>query len=164
MLLFDRALDLPQVIETDEGKLRQVLMNLIGNAIKFTEAGSVTLKVVVGEQEFGVRETTDAQFLTLHFAVSDTGPGIDPAELKTLFESFVQTETGRRSQQGTGLGLALSRKLVELMGGEIHVSSTLNQGTTFDFTIPVGRLSLTCRRHSRKSLGSRHSSNRPKFS
>ncbi|NJL21761.1 MAG: response regulator, partial [Leptolyngbyaceae cyanobacterium SM1_3_5] len=75
--------------------------------------------------------------LILHFAVSDTGPGIHPAELETLFDLFVQTESGRRSQQGTGLGLAISRKFIRLMGGDIRVHSTIAQGTTFDFTLPV---------------------------
>jgi PAS domain S-box-containing protein len=131
-LIFELTPDVPQYMQTDESKLRQVLINLLGNAIKFTEAGTVTLRVrsVMGNGE----ETTNYQ---LHFEVEDTGPGIAPDELETLFDAFVQTETGRKSQEGTGLGLAISHKFVELMGGEVTVRSTLDQGTTVAFDILV---------------------------
>jgi signal transduction histidine kinase/DNA-binding response OmpR family regulator len=122
--------DLPQYINTDDKKLRQVLINLLGNAIKFTNAGSVTLRVseVKGEN----RETPSHDLL---FEIEDTGAGIATEEIDSLFEAFVQTETGKQSQQGTGLGLPISKKFVELMGGEITVSSELGKGSIFKFNI-----------------------------
>ncbi len=120
---------LPQYVYTDESKLRQILLNLLGNAIKFTSAGKVNL-IVQGKQG------SDRHY-TLSFAVEDTGLGIAANELDSLFEPFVQTEAGRNSGQGTGLGLPISRKFVQLMGGDITVSSTLGKGTTFRFDIQV---------------------------
>ncbi len=141
-LLFERSPEVPQYVRTDERKLRQVLINLLGNAIKFTQEGGVTLRVGVGK-----RQETDCLLtgtsmavrcpLPLLFEVEDTGSGIAPDEMESLFEPFVQTETGRKSQQGTGLGLPISRKFVQLMGGDIKVSSKLGQGTTFRFDIKV---------------------------
>ncbi|HEY9824321.1 MAG TPA: ATP-binding protein [Stenomitos sp.] len=131
-LLYEWDATLPQYIEADQKKLRQILLNLIGNAIKFTEIGYVTVRVRCKSASF----TPGSQVL-LNFAVEDTGPGIAPHELQTLFDPFVQTETGRKTEQGTGLGLAISRKFVHLMGGDIHVDSRVNQGTTFQFEIPV---------------------------
>ncbi|MDY7022892.1 MAG: ATP-binding protein, partial [Cyanobacteriota bacterium] len=116
----------PQYIQTDECKLRQVLINLLGNAIKFTEQGQVKLRVEILQ---------DSTSNTLSFEVEDTGLGIDPDELNYVFEPFIQTETGRKSQQGTGLGLSISRKFVKLMGGDIQVRSQLGQGTCFKFNI-----------------------------
>ena len=142
-LIFKRSLDLPQYIRTDESKLRQVLINLLGNAIKFTRAGSVTLRVSVVSGQWSVvnnkeQLTTDKEQLTIHFEVEDTGPGIDSDELSTVFNSFVQTQTGRQSMQGTGLGLAISRQFVRIMGGEIAVSTQLGRGAIFTFDIRVG--------------------------
>lgn len=144
----------PRYVCTDEGKLRQVLINLLGNAIKFTQAGQVTLQVnsqkpEVGEQttegwrqkvrsreqEVGIRNQKKPQ--SLYFEISDTGVGIAPEELERLFEPFVQAEAGRLSKQGTGLGLPISRQFVHLMNGEIAVSSQLGQGTVFRFSINV---------------------------
>lgn len=124
-LIFDKAIDLPQYIRTDESKLRQVLVNLLGNAIKFTRAGSVTLRVR-GDITAPPR---------LLFAVEDTGLGIAETELNSLFDPFVQTETGRNSQEGTGLGLPISQKFIQLMGGEIAVESQLGSGSVFKFDI-----------------------------
>ncbi|VEP15533.1 Histidine kinase [Hyella patelloides LEGE 07179] len=124
-LLFERHLDTPQYICTDEQKLRQVLINLLNNAIKFTTEGSVTLRVKP--------DTTDIN--TLLFEIEDTGAGIAPEELGTLFEAFTQTESGRQSEEGTGLGLPISRKFVQLMGGELTASSQLGVGTVFKFNI-----------------------------
>ena len=124
--------EVPQYVRSDESKLRQILINLLGNAIKFTAVGDVILRVRGGETEQGENLT-----YILLFEVEDTGPGIAPDELGSLFEPFVQTETGRKSQQGTGLGLPISRKFVQLMGGDITLSSTLGQGTVFKFDIPV---------------------------
>ena len=133
-IIFDLALDVPQFIKTDENKLRQILINLLGNAIKFTEKGSVSLKVK--RQTSNVKIEIEEK-ITLQLEVEDTGPGIAPDELDLLFQSFVQTQTGRQSGQGTGLGLSISRKFVQLMGGDITVSSILGKGTIFRFDIQV---------------------------
>lgn len=120
--------DIPQYIKADEKKLRQVLINLLGNAIKFTEKGSVTLRV---------RSQDVKQPNTLIFEVEDTGAGIAPEEIDQLFDAFVQTSAGRQSQQGTGLGLSISRKFIQLMGGDISVSSQLGKGSLFQFNIQL---------------------------
>lgn len=155
-LIFDCSPNLPQYIKTDERKLREVLTNLLGNAIKYTQEGGVIVRVrtcVEHTREMGSRGDREAggnfskSSLSLSppssshslicFEVKDTGPGIAREELDKLFTAFGQTETGRQSQQGTGLGLVISQKFVQLMGGEISVSSNLGQGTTFAFQIPV---------------------------
>ncbi len=128
-LVFDYAPDIPQYIQTDESKLLQVLLNLLGNAIKFTHKGNVTLRVSGGAEE----ENSSQIF----FEVQDTGLGIAPQEINLLFEAFGQTETGRKSHQGTGLGLAISRKYVQLMGGDITVTSILGEGSRFAFDIQI---------------------------
>lgn len=130
-LIFKNIGDLPQYIQTDEAKLRQVLINLLGNAIKFTQHGTVTLRVS------SQAETNEENKSQLLFEIADTGPGISPLELPTLFKPFVQTETGRKSMQGTGLGLPISQQFVRIMGGDISVESQLGQGTTFTFNIQV---------------------------
>ncbi|MEG4147396.1 PAS domain S-box protein, partial [Microcoleus sp. Pol12B5] len=127
--------NIPQYVKTDESKLRQVLINLLGNAIKFTTKGSVTLRV--GEISAKQKSPTDNEPRTITFEVEDTGYGIDPTEVGSLFKAFVQTDAGRKSQEGTGLGLPISRQFVQLMGGNITVSSTLNRGTTFSFDIQI---------------------------
>jgi PAS domain S-box-containing protein len=149
-LRFDRAAAVPQFIQTDEGKLRQVLLNLLSNALKFTEQGSVVLRVraeAAPIQSAAIdRRSEDPPIpssaaillpplVILHFEVEDTGCGIAETEMEQLFEAFVQTESGRRSQQGTGLGLAICQQFVQLMNGSIAVSSQLNQGSVFKFTI-----------------------------
>ncbi|MGE5655504.1 MAG: PAS domain S-box protein [Actinomycetota bacterium] len=134
-LFFERGLEVPQYVKADESKLRQVLINLLGNAIKFTETGYVVLRV---STKLNQETLTDScEKLTLYFEIEDTGSGIAPEEIDTLFEAFVQTETGRNSQEGTGLGLPISRQFVQLMGGEIAVSSTIGQGTIFRFDIQM---------------------------
>ena len=136
-LLFERTPDVPQYVRTDERKLRQVLINLLGNAIKFTQEGGVTLRVkkVMANGQGSSNYQLPITNYHLLFEVEDTGSGIAPDEMESLFQPFVQTETGRKSQQGTGLGLPISRKFVQLMGGDIKVSSTLGQGTIFRFDI-----------------------------
>jgi PAS domain S-box-containing protein len=129
-LIFEIALDIPQYIQTDANKLRQVLLNLLGNAIKFTETGSVTLRV-------GVKSRKREIVSKLFFEVIDTGSGISQQEMHLLFEAFGQTETGRKSQQGSGLGLAISQKYIQLMGGDISVSSTVDVGSTFTFDLEI---------------------------
>ncbi|NJS09514.1 MAG: response regulator [Microcoleus sp. CSU_2_2] len=132
-LIFETFYDLPQYIQTDEGKLRQVLINLLGNAIKFTQQGTVTLRI----RSQGEKKAEGENKAQLDFEIADTGPGISPSEIPTLFKPFVQTETGRRSMQGTGLGLAISQQFVRIMGGDIAVESQLGQGTIFTFNIQV---------------------------
>ncbi|MBD2176080.1 MASE1 domain-containing protein [Pseudanabaena sp. FACHB-1998] len=126
-LVIEREENVPQYICTDALKLRQVLINLIGNAIKFTGSGSILLNLSnasISEQEY-----------ILDFRVSDTGVGIAEEELANLFTSFTQAQAGREKQEGTGLGLAISQKFVQLMGGNISASSELGKGTTFQFQI-----------------------------
>ena len=115
----------PRLIYTDEGKLRQILINLVGNAIKFTDLGHVYVRVFVQNN------------LHLYFEVEDTGSGISDSEMATLFQPFVQTDSGRRSQEGTGLGLSISYNYVHLMGGQMSVSSKVGKGSTFSFYIPL---------------------------
>ncbi len=113
----------PLLINTDQGKLKQILINLISNAIKFTKIGGVDLFVSLHDARH------------LKFAVNDTGVGISEAELQTLFGAFVQTSSGKSSQEGTGLGLAISNRFVQLMGGNFQVYSKVNYGSSFQFTI-----------------------------
>lgn len=180
-LIFDRATDVPQYIQTDESKLRQVLINLLSNALKFTQSGQVVLRVVrelkvegfrvegcqeelltkrdvvqVGDDALNLAnadapnasltqnnlqpanlQPVNLQPLSLQFEVEDTGCGIAPEEMHLLFAPFEQTQTGQKSQQGTGLGLTLTRQFVQLMGGEIRVSSTVGKGTLFKFDVPL---------------------------
>jgi signal transduction histidine kinase/FixJ family two-component response regulator len=126
-LIFERDDRLPRYISTDQIKLRQVLINLIGNAIKFTKVGKVHLQAN--------SINTSAQDCTLNFIITDTGVGIAPDELADLFASFSQAQAGKDKQEGTGLGLVISRKFVQLMGGDITVTSELGKGTTFQFQI-----------------------------
>jgi signal transduction histidine kinase len=128
-LSIDRAPDVPRGVRADVVKLRQVLINLLGNALKFTREGAVSLEVAVA----------CADPCRLRFAVSDTGPGIAPEDLTRLGEAFVQAQAGQRALEGSGLGLAISRGFVELMGGALTIASRLGQGTTLAFTLPVQR-------------------------
>ncbi|MEG4401470.1 MULTISPECIES: PAS domain S-box protein [unclassified Microcoleus] len=137
-LCFEIAPEVPQFMLADAQKLRQVLLNLLSNAIKFTDRGSITLHVSI-EASGTVALTTTLPIL--QFVVTDTGLGIASVEIPTIFDAFVQAQAGKRSTGGTGLGLTISRKLLELMGGEISVSSTLGQGSTFTFTLPVSPIS-----------------------
>jgi signal transduction histidine kinase len=132
-LSFERTPNVPQFIMTDESKLRQVLLHLLGNAIKFTQAGRVTLRVRA-EQSHALSFPTPHSLL---FEVEDTGPGISPKDIKTLFHAFTQTHIGQQFHGGAGLGLAISRKFVNLMGDDITVHSVVGQGSVFRFNIPV---------------------------
>lgn len=126
-LRFERTPKVPQCVITDEGKLRQVLINLLGNAIKFTEQGSVVLRVRV--------QSESSQKTLLWFEAEDTGPGIATHEVDKLFKAFGQTDAGRKAQQGTGLGLPISRKFVQLMGGDITVNSRLGYEAIFQLDV-----------------------------
>ena len=197
-LNFEVAEGVPHFVKGDEGKLRQILINLLGNAIKFTETGSVTLQVKMEVEESLAVETAEftdiqtkpadadsnhceslavetaeftgvqtkpadagseqcaqadfdcvdansirpvflqkSEFLRLQFEIEDTGPGIAAEEMNKLFEPFEQTKTGGKSQQGTGLGLPISRKFVQMMRGDITVSSTPDLGSKFAFDIQI---------------------------
>gem|GEM_PF-216879 len=177
-LILHSSPDLPQYIETDESKLRQVLLNLLGNAIKFTPEGRVVLRVRSSElrelrglgEASGASGASEAKLslvspnspnsavspvslvspnsphptsYSLEFEVEDTGQGIAPEELDTLFDPFVQTATGRESMEGTGLGLPISQEFVRLMGGEITVCSQVGRGSTFSFEIRAGATDRT---------------------
>lgn len=152
-LTFERSDDVPQYVKADESKLRQVLINLLGNAIKFTESGQVILRVKVADSlEFElqplrilqkqVSETTINNCCLL-FEIEDTGPGIAPHELDKLFKPFTQTTTGLNSREGTGLGLPISQKFVQLMGGKISISSLVGQGSKFTFDIQASLVEQT---------------------
>ncbi len=139
---FQLDANVPQLISTDATKLRQVLINIIGNGIKFTEQGGVTLRVSLGDSDnqiLGQETSTDRHpgesTQILVFEITDTGPGIASDEIQVLFDPFIQTETGRRSQEGTGLGLPISQRFVQLMGGDIKVCSTVGSGSVFTFEI-----------------------------
>ncbi|KAA1009647.1 response regulator [Paraburkholderia panacisoli] len=121
----EMAPDLPAGVRIDEMRLRQVLLNLLSNAIRFTEKGSVSLHV-------GFRQPG-----RLRFEVQDTGIGIDEAQLEAIFRPFEQVSEARHRLGGTGLGLAISRQLVRLMGGEIHVESHRGAGSAFSFELDV---------------------------
>ncbi|HEY9850069.1 MAG TPA: PAS domain S-box protein [Leptolyngbyaceae cyanobacterium] len=141
-LKFEISSDIPEYVQTDEGKLRQVLINILGNAIKFTEKGSVILRVKLSDGKKVTRSSSTITHTPIIFEIEDTGPGIASEEIKFLFEPFAQTQTGKKSLQGTGLGLPISRKFVQLMNGDITVKSTLNEGTLFAFDIEVKLVEL----------------------
>ena len=129
-LFFERDANVPQYVRTDRLKLRQVLINLLNNAIKFTQEGSVSLRAST-ELEKNTQQTT------IHFEVEDTGAGIAPEELDKIFKPFVQTKIGVEAEEGTGLDVPISYNFVQLMGGELTANSELGQGTVFRFDIPV---------------------------
>ncbi len=165
-LIFQVAPGVPHYIETDERKLRQVLLNIVGNALKFTPVGQVSLAInwieslpdevidqatleaaIVNSKLNSSLEILDnlrdkglKKIFYLIFTITDTGTGIDLEEIPLLFTPFMQTMSGYKSQQGTGLGLAISRKFVQLLGGNIWVQSTVGQGTVFTFYIPCSSL------------------------
>ena len=132
-LKLEQSEDLPQFIRTDEKKLRQVLINLISNALKFTQTGGVTVRVKLDNSK--TNASSNPNQINIHFSVNDTGAGIDAAEVDKVFDPFMQTESGRKADQGTGLGLPISSKFVQLMGGDITFSSEVGVGTTFEFSI-----------------------------
>lgn len=126
-LLCEIAHEIPNGLRGDPTRIRQVVLNLVGNAIKFTDKGEISLKVEV--------EASSGDSLTLHFTVADTGIGIPAAKQKLIFDPFSQADTSTtRKYGGTGLGLTISARLVEMMGGKIWVESELHKGTKFHFT------------------------------
>ncbi len=127
-LIFDLAADVPQYIQTDSVKLRQILINLLENGIKFTTKGQVSLQVLSIPQ--------NNVTATIKFTVKDTGCGIPPSQLDSIFEAFVQTKQ-INNHEGTGLGLAISQQFAHLLGGEITVDSIVGKGSTFKLEFPV---------------------------
>jgi PAS domain S-box-containing protein len=125
----ERHESVPRYVTTDDNKVRQILINLLGNAVKFTEQGGITLRV-------GTRRADPAD-LRLWAEVEDTGPGIAAEETGNLFKSFQQTSSGIRVQGGTGLGLAISREFARLLGGDVNVDSRLGKGSIFRFDIGI---------------------------
>ncbi|MBF2005041.1 MAG: response regulator [Chlorogloeopsis fritschii C42_A2020_084] len=123
--------DLPVGIRTDEKRLRQVLINLLGNAIKFTGQGSVTFKVKFASQK---QQTTNYK---IRFEVTDTGVGMSAEQLNKIFQPFEQVGDRKRQAEGTGLGLAISQKIVSLMGSQIEVESEFGKGSTFYFEVEL---------------------------
>ncbi len=144
-LIFECNADVPQYIRTDQVKLRQVLINLLNNALKFTQEGAVWVRVGIGNWELGIGngEENSSTCYSLLFEVEDTGLGIAPEELDSIFEAFVQSQAGIESQEGTGLGLSIARQFVQLMGGEIQITSELGRGTTFKFDIKISTVTAT---------------------
>ncbi len=123
-LVYEPLTKLPATIHADEKRLRQVLINLLGNAVKFTESGGVNFQV-------GYRDSK------MRFQVEDTGVGMTPEQLKEIFQPFKQVGDSKRKIEGTGLGLAISRQIVEMMGGEIKVKSSFGKGSTFYFELDL---------------------------
>jgi CheY-like chemotaxis protein len=124
--------DVPEKLKGDPGRVRQILVNLVGNAMKFTERGEILIELGIVKSE--------AESLVLSFAVEDTGIGIAPEKRSQVFQSFRQVDDSMtRSRGGTGLGLAISRQLVEMMGGAIGLESELGRGSRFHFTIRCNR-------------------------
>lgn len=158
-LEFDLEPDLPVAIQTDESRLRQVLINLLGNAIKFTDSGHITLRVRMDEQ---FKNSTNSQPTTVHanlpsvtqkqqiippanselqpvllIEVEDTGPGISTEEIDSIFDLFTQSCAGRNASEGTGLGLAICHQFIQLLRGEISIDSQEGQGTLVKVQIPI---------------------------
>jgi signal transduction histidine kinase/CheY-like chemotaxis protein len=130
-LVCDIHSSVPDSVRCDEMRIRQILVNLVGNAAKFTEHGEVVISVEA-------KPRGDAG-MELHFAIRDTGIGISAEKQRTIFQAFTQADSSStRRHGGTGLGLTISKRLVELMGGRIWVESELKRGSTFGFTIPIG--------------------------
>jgi len=130
-LAWRTAPDIPAYVRGDMGRLRQILVNLVGNSIKFTEHGEIVVSAS--------KESEDQEGMMLHFQVRDTGIGIPPAKQKLVFDAFTQADTSAtRKYGGTGLGLAITSRLVALMGGRVWLESELGRGSTFHFTCHFG--------------------------
>jgi len=136
--------DLPRTLLNDETRVRQVLTNLVNNAVKFTTNGEVEVVVERGNGKGKIPDELMAEkdevedFIELQFSVRDTGPGIPEEDMPRLFKSFSQAGTQSQAQSGTGLGLAISSRLANQTGGNITLSSRVNHGSTFTFTIWAG--------------------------
>jgi signal transduction histidine kinase len=163
-LIYETLSPLPKAIRADEKRLRQILINLLGNAVKFTEKGSIRFKVgyVMGTEDWGDRDLerglgamgaeqesvpnasamqTQSLIPKLRFHVEDTGIGIAPEVLEEIFLPFQQVGEDSRKTEGTGLGLAISRQLVQMMGASLKVKSTLGKGSIFWFDLDLPEVS-----------------------
>ncbi|MEH2294668.1 hybrid sensor histidine kinase/response regulator [Nostoc sp.] len=138
LFVYEPAIDLPTGVHVDVKRLRQVLLNLVGNAIKFTDEGKVTFKVEVIEQLPGDGKTVKYR---IRLSVEDTGIGINPSELGKIFLPFEQVGEKKRQTEGTGLGLAITQQLVQMMDSDIHLKSQIGQGSTFWFEIAIAEAS-----------------------
>ncbi len=138
-LRFKFAPDVPRFVLADEIKLRQVLINLLNNALKFTRKGFVSTSLASERLNGTIMDSksTDNGELRIHFDVEDTGPGIAQEDFENIFEAFVQPQSEQEGQEGTGLGLPISRRFIGLMGGEIAVKSEKGKGSLFSFYIRV---------------------------
>jgi len=124
IFMYEPLSPLPLAVYADEKRLRQIIINLLGNAVKFTEQGGISLKI--GRENEGIR-----------FQIEDTGIGIAPEEIDKIFLPFQQAGTARYKAEGTGLGLSITKKLIEMMGGELHVTSTFGEGSQFWMTLAL---------------------------
>ena len=139
-VLFATDADVPRFLVGDSLRLGQVLLNLCGNAVKFTETGEIVVATRVKSQS--------SDGLELQFSVNDTGIGLTEEQIGKLFQSFSQADTSTTRQYGgTGLGLTISKRLVEMMGGKIWVESTPGEGSQFHFTVAFGLGAEKARRH-----------------
>lgn len=128
---------MPPFVSSDWRKLRQILLNLLGNAVKFTKEGSITFRAQAESlQDEGNREAERDPGVLLSLEVEDTGPGIPPEDLDAIFQEFSQSSAGKETG-GTGLGLAITKRLVLLLGGDVSVRSVPGQGSTFRVCLPV---------------------------
>ncbi|MDZ8106136.1 MAG: ATP-binding protein [Nostoc sp. DedQUE12a] len=134
LFVYEPAINLPTAVHVDVKRLRQVLLNLLGNAIKFTDEGQVTFNIEVID-----RPPSDGQTVKhrLRCTIKDTGIGIIPTQLSQIFLPFEQVGQKKRQSEGTGLGLAITRQLVQMMGSEIHVKSEIGQGSSFWFELEI---------------------------
>lgn len=137
-LEFSRQTNVPRYIRTDEAKLRQVLINLLSNALNFTQTGTVSVAVQRAAFSSVPNSLLAAHYALLRFEVNDTGPGIDPQKTETLLKAFEHPSPNQPAPAGAGLGLAISQKFVQMMGGKISVDNQPGQGATFCFEITVG--------------------------
>ena len=135
-LTFEHTPQVPHYIQSDELKLRQVLINLLNNALKFTQVGRVSVRVNAAVEEELNGRSEQTPVTRLYFEVEDSGPGIRPQEIEAVFAAFSQTEVGMNAG-GAGLGMPISRQLVRLMGGDMHISSEVGQGSIFSFDLPA---------------------------
>jgi signal transduction histidine kinase/CheY-like chemotaxis protein len=138
-LAYEALSPLPDIVLADEKRLRQVLLNLLGNAIKFTDQGHVTLRVTAQDEGTSEIHLSREAFILLHFEVEDTGIGISSDQLEHIFQPFEQVSEADRRAEGTGLGLAISQQIMQLMGSQLQVKSEPGHGSTFwfDVALPV---------------------------
>jgi Amt family ammonium transporter len=142
-LVCDIDSSVPACVHGDGDRIRQVLINLVNNAIKFTASGEVVVRVSAADSTAAASSMKNTAPITVHFSVSDTGIGVRPDQLDRLFKSFSQVDTSvTRRFGGTGLGLAICKQLVELMGGTIQVQSVAQKGSTFSFTVELEQREL----------------------